>query len=401
MSDMMSRIVDILNESKSKRPADSAVGDVKPQDISGEEEVKADASAKKAPARKGDKVVSEELDDVNPKAVKKKFDDRKDKDIDNDGDTDSSDEYLHKRRKAISKSLNKESVELDEAYKTPEEAKAYEAGKKAWRDKKKYDANPNKKGSKEHTAWSKGHNEARAKFVKKYGSSEEKMRYESSELDEARNYKNNANASHKVKATVCYLDPMTRQRKCQDIYFKSKMDALGFKDNVVGFPKGAEVESIKEEVELDEAKELTYRIHKDGNPLKKGSKTVEIYGVAKAKKMVDELNKKHRGSKFTAHHVYKDGDDLEEAKGSDYQILHPSFSSAVQTAAKMAEKQGYTVDEDDWHDRVATGPRKPSNGKTNRYTIRLMKNGKEVKNKALHFQVYNTGTKYELNMYIS
>lgn len=43
------------------------------------------------------------LDPVNPKAVKKKFDDRKDKDIDNDGDVDSSDEYLHKRRKAIAK----------------------------------------------------------------------------------------------------------------------------------------------------------------------------------------------------------------------------------------------------------------------------------------------------------
>ena len=36
--------------------------------------------------------ITEALDPVNPKAVKKKFDDRKDKDIDNDGDTDSSDE---------------------------------------------------------------------------------------------------------------------------------------------------------------------------------------------------------------------------------------------------------------------------------------------------------------------
>ena len=66
--------------------------------------------------------------------------------------------------------------------------------------------------------------------------------------------------------------------------------------------------------EVEEAKEFTYRIHKDGKPLKKGGKTIEIYGVAKAKKMVDDLNKKHRGSKFTAHHVYKDGDDLDEGK---------------------------------------------------------------------------------------
>ena len=48
------------------------------------------------------------LDAVNPVAVKKKFDDRKDKDIDNDGDVDSSDKYLHKRRKAVSKAIKKE-----------------------------------------------------------------------------------------------------------------------------------------------------------------------------------------------------------------------------------------------------------------------------------------------------
>ena len=47
------------------------------------------------------------LDAVQPKAVKKKFDDRKDKDIDNDGDTDDSDEFMHKKRKAISKAIDK------------------------------------------------------------------------------------------------------------------------------------------------------------------------------------------------------------------------------------------------------------------------------------------------------
>ena len=52
----------------------------------------------------------EAMDAVNPKAVKKKFKNRKDKDIDNDGDVDSSDKYLHKRRKAISKAVKKDDV---------------------------------------------------------------------------------------------------------------------------------------------------------------------------------------------------------------------------------------------------------------------------------------------------
>ena len=50
----------------------------------------------------------EGLDKVQPDAVKKKFKDRKDKDIDNDGDVDDSDKFLHKRRKAISKAIKKE-----------------------------------------------------------------------------------------------------------------------------------------------------------------------------------------------------------------------------------------------------------------------------------------------------
>ncbi len=50
------------------------------------------------------------LDAVQPDAVKKKFKDRKDKDIDNDGDVDDSDRFLHKRRKAISKAMKSESL---------------------------------------------------------------------------------------------------------------------------------------------------------------------------------------------------------------------------------------------------------------------------------------------------
>lgn len=71
----------------------------------------AEATAKKEDASNDKSDDGEGLDKVDPKAAKKKFKDRKDKDIDNDGDTDSSDEYLHKRRKAIAKSMDEEREE--------------------------------------------------------------------------------------------------------------------------------------------------------------------------------------------------------------------------------------------------------------------------------------------------
>jgi hypothetical protein len=73
---------------------------------------------------------SESMDKVNPKALKKDFDDRKDKDIDNDGDVDDSDEYLHNRRKTVSKAVKNEEVELDEA----DLDESYEIGTDEYRD---------------------------------------------------------------------------------------------------------------------------------------------------------------------------------------------------------------------------------------------------------------------------
>ena len=52
----------------------------------------------------------EKLDPVNKTALGKDFQGRKDKDIDNDGDVDSTDKYLHKRRKAVSKAIKNEEM---------------------------------------------------------------------------------------------------------------------------------------------------------------------------------------------------------------------------------------------------------------------------------------------------
>ena len=53
----------------------------------------------------GEELSEKKLDPVNHKELKGDHADRKDKDIDNDGDVDKSDKYLHARRKKVSKIL--------------------------------------------------------------------------------------------------------------------------------------------------------------------------------------------------------------------------------------------------------------------------------------------------------
>ena len=88
-------------------------------------------------------------------------------------------------------------------------------------------------------------------------------------------------------------------------------------------------------------------------------------------------------------------ESIDEKKGSDYELYHKTFSAAMQHAYAHAKKKGYTVDPDEIDNKVATGPKKPSMGKTNRYILGTDKRQK------LHVQVANLDNKrYELNMYI-
>lgn len=84
-----------------------------------------------------------------------------------------------------------------------------------------------------------------------------------------------------------------------------------------------------------------------------------------------------------------------------YQIYHNSYTSAINTALEYAEFKGFDYDKEETATKIGMGPKKPSDGKTNRFSIELMKNGKP-QNKQLHIQVYGMGNgKYELNTYIS
>ena len=89
------------------------------------------------------------------------------------------------------------------------------------------------------------------------------------------------------------------------------------------------------------------------------------------------------------------GPNEETINEADYELYHKDFSSAMQHAYAHAKKKGFTVDPEEIDNKVATGPRKPSKGKTNRYIL-----GTDKKKK-VHIQVANLDNKkFELNMYI-
>jgi hypothetical protein len=88
-------------------------------------------------------------------------------------------------------------------------------------------------------------------------------------------------------------------------------------------------------------------------------------------------------------------EEIELDEASKYDLYHKDFSGAMQHAYKMAKKlHGITISPDEISDKVATGPRKPSEGKTNKYRLEGDKGGIQI-------QVYNKGGSkpFELNMY--
>lgn len=74
---------------------------------------------------------AKKLDPVDDKEVDKKFKDRKDKDIDNDGDVDDSDEYLHKRRAATDDAIDARDDKKQSANKKGKTAEISKIGEKA------------------------------------------------------------------------------------------------------------------------------------------------------------------------------------------------------------------------------------------------------------------------------
>ena len=110
----------------------------------------------------------------------------------------------------------------------------------------------------------------------------------------------------------------------------------------------------------------------------------KMYPDAKSGEFLSKISFRHRKIK-----------NEEVELGEKYDLYHKDFSDAMQHAYSYAKsKMGITVDPKEIDNKVATGPKKPSEGKTNTYKLK-------GKGGNLQIQVYNKGGSkpFELNMY--
>ena len=202
---------------------------------------------------------------------------------------------------------------------------------------------------------------------------------------------------------------------------KKNIDFGNIRPNYVSLRVGMWDELLKEEVELDEAPEKFVVVDtSDDSPILDAvyaiydTKRQAIAGAKKADKELrksyghnyvsvrimktnknQKVGKRYKGDTYDDLVRIREEVELDEARKSDYELYHKTFSGAMQHAYAHAKKKGYTVDPDEIDNKVATGPKKPSAGKTNRYIL-----GTDKKQK-LHVQVANLDNKrFELNMYI-
>ena len=145
-------------------------------------------------------------------------------------------------------------------------------------------------------------------------------------------------------------------------------------------------------------------ISKGGKPVKEELDDEDKPVVKKVVKMLKKASQAHAGQADDLEKSMKEEDKIDEHCGecgaeglqeADYELYHKTFSAAMQHAYAHAKKRGFIVDPDEIDNKVATGPKKPSSGKTNKYILGTNKKQK------LHVQVANLDNKrYELNMYI-
>jgi len=144
----------------------------------------------------------------------------------------------------------------------------------------------------------------------------------------------------------------------------------------------------REDFVIDEA--VISPQYKEGMKAAKDKKPYDSNPYTSGKKKLDwaKGHNEYRAKKLNAQYEEVELDEK-------YDLYHKDFSSAMQHAYDYAKKKmGIVIDPKEIDNKVATGPKKPSDGKTNTYRLK-------GKGGNLQIQVYNKGGSkpFELNMY--
>jgi hypothetical protein len=410
--------------------------------------------------------VQEKMDPVDQKALKGKHSDRKDKDIDNDGDVDSSDEYLHKRRKAVSKAM-KEEVELDE------KVAAYDKNGKVvglyrnMADAKRLKPNHTYKIHKEEVELDEkvAAYDKNGKVVGLYRNMADAKRLKPNhtyKIHKEETEENPANTQHLCAKNVVHeswgegsciptmhADPDEDGNiEWYDVMFDhgieeqvsiEELKVTKAESHIHASKKKIEESEDEDEDDMEDDGDDSDEDEKNGKKKKTSGKkddvdvepemddqqmTSEMSDkqmkkreeiVLSMKKKMPDFKKKYgdrakdvmyaTATKMAMKEGFELGIEksdlieeveLDEAKsGTGYDLYHKDFSSAMQHAYDHAKKKhGITINPSEIDNKVASGPRKPSEGKTNTYRLKGDKG-------AIQVQVYNKGGSkpFELNMY--
>lgn len=246
-------------------------------------------------------------------------------------------------------------------------------------------------------------------FTKKDDAKKEGMRFDPSNKKWYHTDANKSKSSSFVKESVDLMESEETRKNKKSISDalnritakaeanrpKAELDAK----KMLASLKGSKWHTVKKE-EVEELEEGNFE--KNMDIIKSGKLPPHIQAILdkRGAKGNDAIMAKGRAEKLKK---LKEMLDEARTKKEPAQVYHPTYSSAVQHARANAEKQGYTVSDDDWFHHVNSGPGKPSGGKTTRHVIPLQKDGKPSK-KALAIQVHNRQTdknSYELNSYIN
>ena len=347
------------------------------------------------PFRKGDSLVDavrsilsgkpieeKKMDPVDQKALKGKHSDRKDKDIDNDGDVDDSDEYLHKRRQAISKAMKESEDEMDDEDDDEEE----ENGKKKKLSGKKdeVDTKPSMDDQKMASEMSDAQMKKREEIVKsmkkkmpdfkkKYGERAKDVMYATAtkmamkegfelteedfeELDEAKMSASQIAALKKayepMRGKKISMDSGNKLRSIMDKVNDDKQALIQLVKADIPFVsslavtrliskhgmKGAEINKLKEEVELDEAKfsakEIKMAIGIASDPRYKGGK---MTGAAQAIDKIKPGLSDHPQVRAVLQRVNEAPEDMEPASPDEGSMALDQLKFMSYAANKMME----------------------------------------------------------------